>query len=105
METPPTRTTASPTSVVAVEPTAAAPAATAAPPVKVPSLVGLTEAQARQVIAAAGLRNTYANYQGPGDVPPAALAGVPVGTVLSQIPAPGTVVAAGSTVYLAVRKN
>ena len=52
----------------------------------------------------AGLSNTYTNYQGPDDVPRAILESVPVGSVLSQRPAPGTEVPPGTTVYIAVRK-
>ncbi|TAK22175.1 MAG: PASTA domain-containing protein [Chloroflexota bacterium] len=71
----------------------------------VPSLVGMSEAQARRVIDQAGLANTYTNYQGPGDVPPAVLGTVAVGSVLSQSPNPGTNVGAGTTVHLAVRRS
>jgi hypothetical protein len=72
--------------------------------VKVPSVVGMPEAQARSTISSLGLQNTFTNYQGPGEVPAAALNQVPVGSVLSQTPAPNTAVAPGSTVYIAVRK-
>lgn len=95
-------------------PTIAAPLGTATPTldnyrlpdgrIKVPPLVGLTEAQARQLVSQVSLQNTFSNYQGPGDVPAAALNQVPVGAVLSQLPPPGTVVGPGTTVYLAVRK-
>src|SRR5262249_13917927 len=34
--------------------------------VKVPSLIGLPEAQARGLVDQVGLANTYTNYQGPG---------------------------------------
>lgn len=97
----------SPTSVP-TGPTAVPSSPTAVPvaagSIRVPSLIGLPEARARQLVDAAGLQNTYANYQGPGDVPAGALNGVAVGSVLSQIPPPGAVVGAKSTVYLAVRK-
>jgi hypothetical protein len=73
--------------------------------VPVPTVVGLPEAQARKLVEQAGLNNTYTNYQGPGQVPKAVLDAVPVGHVLSQTPAPGAAVAAGATVYLAVRKG
>lgn len=73
--------------------------------IRVPALVGLSEAQARQSVAGLGLTNTFANYQGPSDLPAATLNQVAVGAVLSQIPAPGTPVAPGTTVYLAVRKG
>jgi uncharacterized membrane protein len=85
----------------------AAPSTTAqAPPgqVKVPSLVGLPEAQARKLIQDAGLNNTYPNYQGPGQVPQQVLQSVAVGSVLSQTPSAGASVAPGSTIYLAVRR-
>jgi hypothetical protein len=71
---------------------------------KVPSLVGLPEASARQLVSNLGLQNYYTNYQGPGDVPAQALGSVPVGAVLSQMPAPGSVVTPGTIVYIAVRK-
>ena len=67
-------------------------------------MVGMAEGDARAAINAAGLNNTYTNYQGPGDVPPDALNAAPVGHVLSQNPAGGALVAPGTTVYLAVRK-
>lgn len=85
-----------------------APFATPAPGsaiVVVPSVVGLPEDRARAMIEAAGLNNTYSNYQGPGDVPPHVLASVPPGNVLSQTPQPGSRVPRGSVVYLAVRKR
>jgi hypothetical protein len=71
---------------------------------RVPSLVGVPEAQARKQVDQAGLANTYSNYQGPGQVSPQVLNAVAVGSVISQSPAPGSVVAPGTTVYLAVRK-
>lgn len=73
--------------------------------IRTPNLVGLPEAEAQQVITAVGLMTTYANYQGPGDVPAAALNAVPVGDVLSQNPSPGAAVPRGTTVYIAVRKQ
>ena len=72
---------------------------------KVPPLVGMSEAQARQIVEQSGLLNTYPNYQGPGQVPDSALKAVPVGSVLSQTPQPGAMVATGATVFLAVRKG
>jgi len=66
--------------------------------------VGLSEAEAQQVILAVGLSTTFVNYQGPGDVPAKALNAVPPGAVLSQTPLPGTALARGTTVYIAVRK-
>lgn len=73
--------------------------------IRTPNLVGLTEDEAQRVITAVGLQTTYVNYQGPGDVPPAALNAVPVGHVLSQTPSPNTAVPRGTTVYIAVRKQ
>jgi hypothetical protein len=73
--------------------------------IQVPSLVGMPEGPARQLITNVGLQNTFTNYQGPGDVPAAALNQVSVGAVLSQQPPPGTLVSAGTTVYIAVRKS
>ncbi|MCL5959835.1 MAG: PBP1A family penicillin-binding protein [Chloroflexi bacterium] len=71
----------------------------------VPSVAGLDEAEARARIEAAGLNNTYPNYQGPGDVPTQVFESVAPGCVLSQTPQPGTKVQRGTTVYLAVRKR
>jgi len=64
----------------------------------------MPEAQARGLISSVGLQNSFTNYQGPGDVPAAALNQVPVGAVLSQTPAPGTILGPGTIVYIAVRK-
>jgi vancomycin resistance protein YoaR len=72
--------------------------------IQVPSFIGMAEAAAQQQITSLGLQTTFANYQGPGDVPAAVLNQVNVGAVLSQIPPPGAMVAAGTTVYLAIRK-
>jgi hypothetical protein len=73
--------------------------------IRTPNLVGLPEDEAQRVITAVGLQTTYANYQGPGDVPPSALRSVPVGHVLSQSPQPGSAVPRGTTVYIAVRRQ
>ncbi len=73
--------------------------------VTVPSVVGMPEEIARDMIDAAGLNNTYPNYQGEGDVPPQVLRSVAPGSVLSQTPQPGTKVVRGTTVYLAIRKK
>jgi 1A family penicillin-binding protein len=71
----------------------------------IPNVVGLPEAQARQAIDAAGLRNTYTNYQTIGDVPDKAYFNrTPPGYVLSQSPAPGSRAPRGALVYLAVKK-
>ncbi len=72
--------------------------------IRTPDLIDLPEDEAQRVITAVGLQTTYVNYQGPGDIPPAALNSVPVGHVLSQIPQPGTAVPRGTTVFIAVRK-
>lgn len=100
-------TTVPPTRVPAT-PTAPPPTATLAPAppgsVRVPSLVGQPEARARETISGLGLQNTYTNYQGSGQIPDSVLRSVPAGAVLSQTPAPGTLVAPGTTIYLAVRK-
>jgi membrane peptidoglycan carboxypeptidase len=72
----------------------------------VPSLIGLPEAQARQLIDAAGLRNTYTNYQDLDDVADKALfARTPPGHVLSQSPGAGQKLGPGSIVYLAVKRG
>jgi hypothetical protein len=73
--------------------------------IRVPILVGLSEAEAQQVIAAVGLATTYPNQQGPGDVPASVLVSVEVGQVLSQSPSAGSAVPKGTTVYLAIRKQ
>ena len=72
--------------------------------IRVPGFVGLPEAQARRVVDQIGLANTYTNYQGPGQVAPAVLNSVAVGSVISQTPAAASVVAPGTTVFLAVRR-
>ncbi|MBI3977974.1 MAG: VanW family protein [Chloroflexi bacterium] len=105
---------ASPTSTVtpAVPPTPT-PAPTAAPEnyrlgdgkVRVPSLVGMPERQAKALIEAIGLANAHTNFQGKEQVPEAILKTVPVGAVLSQNPQPGQIVFERSMVYLAVRKE
>lgn len=73
--------------------------------IRTPNLVGLSEAEAQQVITALGLQTSYVNYQGPGDVSDAILKSVKVGEVLSQTPAPDTPVQRGTTVFIAVRKQ
>jgi hypothetical protein len=73
--------------------------------IRVPAVIGLSETEAQQVIAAVGLATTYPNYQGPGDVPAQVLNGVEVGQVLSQNPSAGSPVQKGTTVYLAIRKQ
>jgi hypothetical protein len=107
-----TATATATASTHATTPTPVPPTATPAPAsyrlangqIRVPSLVGMTESQARSLIVAIGLQNAATNYQGPGNLPTATLDQVPVGAVLSQMPPAGTVVGAGATIYLAVRK-
>ncbi len=101
---PATPTPAVPTPAPASPPPTAASSRLPDGRIRVPALIGMPEAAARQLVTAVGLQNSYTNYQGPGDVPPSALNQVPVGAVLSQIPPPGTIVGPGSTVYIAVRK-
>jgi 1A family penicillin-binding protein len=73
--------------------------------VKIPSVVGMAEADARRTLQAAGLNNTYPNYQTANDVADKAyFSRTPAGRVLSQTPAPGASVARGTTVYIAVKK-
>jgi beta-lactam-binding protein with PASTA domain len=67
--------------------------------------VGLLETQAKPLIVQAGLVVTFSNYQGEGDIPGAVLHSIGIGSILSQIPAAGTVVPTGTKVFLAVRKN
>jgi vancomycin resistance protein YoaR len=72
--------------------------------IRVPGVVGMPEADARALIERVGLRNTYVNYQGAGDVPDSVLASVPPGHVLSQTPV-GDAVPPGTVIYLAVRRR
>ncbi len=65
----------------------------------------MSASQAQVLVSQAGLSNTYINYQGPDNVPAAALAAVAVGAVLSQSPAPGALVPKGTAVFLAARKK
>ena len=71
----------------------------------VPSLIGLTEADARKTIQGAGLNNTYSNYQTLNDVADKTYFNrAAPGRVLSQSPAPGSTVGRGTTIYIAVKK-
>ncbi|HLZ10203.1 MAG TPA: PASTA domain-containing protein, partial [Chloroflexota bacterium] len=72
--------------------------------IRTPSLVGLSENEAQQVIVAVGLATSFVNFQGPGDIPAAALNSVDVGQVLSQSPTAGAAVAKGTPVLIAVRR-
>jgi len=74
--------------------------------VVVPNLVGLPEAVAQRVINESALMTTYVNYQTINDVPDRRFfLSIPVGSVLSQHPAPGTKVPRGTRIALAVRKE
>ena len=73
--------------------------------IRTPSLVGLSENEAQQVIVAVGLATSFVNYQGPGTIPAAALNSVEVGQVLSQNPTAGQPVPKGTSVLIAVRKG
>ena len=73
--------------------------------IKIPNLVGLPEYDAQRLITDAGLRTTYVNYQGPGDISENSLNTVPVGHVLSQMPSSDTIVTQGTIVYIAVRRD
>ena len=72
--------------------------------IRTPSLVGLSQIEAQQVIVAVGLSTSFVNLQGPGDIPAAALNTVDVGQVLSQTPTAGTAVSKGTSVLIAVRR-
>jgi 1A family penicillin-binding protein len=81
------------------------PAQAQANTVVVPSVIGMSEADARRTISAAGLNNSATNFQTINDVTDKATFNrTPPGRVLSQMPAPNSTVARGSTVYIAVRK-
>jgi len=76
------------------------PTATPAPPpgmVAVPNVVGMIEQDGQQAIKNAGLATTFPNYQ-------SGYTSQPAGHILSQQPAPGAIVAKGTTVYIAVRR-
>ena len=73
--------------------------------IRIPNLVGLPEDDAQRLITEVGLMTTYVNYQGPGDIPDSVLKSVPVGHVLSQMPAGDTAVPPGTTVYVAVHRD
>jgi hypothetical protein len=73
----------------------AIPAATSAQ-VRVPDVVGMTEADGQNAIKAAGLTTSYPNYQDFAYQQP--------GHILSETPQAGTLVPRGTTVYIAVRR-
>ena len=112
----PTQPTATPTPAAPVPPaqpqaqptpTLPAPAPqTNANVIAVPSVIGLSEADAKRAIQAAGLTNSATNFQTINDVADkAAFNRTAAGRVLSQIPGPGQTVAKGTTVFIAVRKS
>ena len=72
--------------------------------IRVPDLVGLPEAEAQARITEVGLMTGYVNYQGADEVPAHILDKIPVGHVLSQTPAPETILQPGAQVLIAVRK-
>lgn len=77
-------------------------------PFVVPDVIGLPEAEARQWIAAAKLATTYTNYQEIDTVDPSQrdfFATIPVGSVVSVDPRPGTLTQPGWIVRIAVRKK
>ncbi|HZR00189.1 MAG TPA: PBP1A family penicillin-binding protein [Chloroflexota bacterium] len=74
--------------------------------VSVPSVIGMSEADAKRAISAAGLSNAATNFQTINDVTDKATFNrTAPGRVLSQLPAPGQSVAKGTTVFIAVRKS
>lgn len=73
--------------------------------VRVPNVVGMSEAQGKAAISKAGLANSYTNYQGKDQLPDNVRKAVPIGTILSQTPAAGSEVNPGTTVLVAVRKD
>jgi 1A family penicillin-binding protein len=103
----PTATTLPATSTPAPTPTTKPPTATPNPNlVAVPNLVGMPEAAAQQLITQSGLMTTYVNYQTANEVPDRSyFLSIPPGSVLSQLPQPGTQVPKGTKVFIAVRKS
>jgi hypothetical protein len=75
---------------------------------RVPDIVGLSEADARQLIAQAGLRITYIDYQTVDDVAASSRSSflaVPAGSVVSVTPPVGTQLPTGSIISVAVRRQ
>jgi len=105
----PTATPVPPTSTpVPAPPAQVTPIAAPSNPnvVVVPSLIGLTEADAQRVVNESGLMTSYVNYQTIEDVPDRSFfRSIPPGRVLSQLPQAGTQVPRGTRVYIAVRKQ
>ena len=74
--------------------------------VVVPSLIGMTETEAQQIIQTDGLATSAINYQTMADVADHRyFLSIAPGHVLSQDPRPGLSVPRGTTVLLAVRKS
>ncbi len=72
----------------------------------VPNVVGLTEDKAQKELQKEGFRNyPFVNYQGHDVLPNATLVKVCVGCVLSITPGPGEMVAPGTEIRMAVRKD
>ena len=111
--TPTPRPTATAKPSVLVPPTPTENPTTAEPATPVPAfvttmpkLVGLSEADARAALDAAGLTPPRVNYQTADDVfDKGYFNSFAVGQVVSQIPPPGTRVQRGGTVDVAVRKK
>lgn len=92
------------------EPVACPPGSPGAGPpagsVTVPNVVGKPEAEAKALLAAAHTPvSPWTNYQGSAQLPGALLQAVCVGCVLSTTPSPGTPVAPGTQVNIAVRRE
>jgi hypothetical protein len=101
----PTQVPATPTPAPAAVAPTPIPAVTNPNVLVVPSLVGLSEADAQRLITQSGLMTSYVNYQTINDVPDKSyFQSIRPGAVLSQLPQPGTSVPRGTKVYIAVRK-
>lgn len=74
--------------------------------IRVPSLIGLPEADAQRIINESGLMTSYVNYQTIDDVPDKSFfRSIKPGSVLSQLPLPNAEVTRGTKVYIAVRQK
>ncbi len=94
------------TPVRAPAPPAPVPAPNNSNQLLVPSLVGLSEADAQQVINQTGFMTSYTNYQTINDVPDRTyFNSIAPGHVLSQLPTAGSFAPRGSKIYIAVRKQ
>jgi len=101
----PTQVPATPTAAPAAVAPTTIPAVTNPNVVVVPSLIGLSEADAQRLITQSGLMTSYVNYQTINDVPDKSFfQSIRPGAVLSQLPQPGASVPRGTKVYIAVRK-